>query len=85
MYLVKSLSWDKGPVDTQCICPFHPTDSVGQKGRIHCVSSRPLVREEGLYQIHGQSLTHIWVNTGLGVPKIMANPSITHKKPVFQV
>ena len=46
-------------VDTQCICPFRPTDSLGQKGQIHCVSARPLVPREGLYQIHGQSLnTH---------------------------
>ena len=49
----------QGPVDTQCICPFRPTDSLGRKGQIHCVSARPLVRGEGLYQIHGQSLnTH---------------------------
>ena len=49
----------RGPVDTQCICTFRPTDSLGRKGQIHCVSARPLVRGEGLYQIHGQSLnTH---------------------------
>ena len=49
----------RGLVDTQCICPFRPTDSLGRKGQIHCVSTRPLVPREGLYQIHGQSLnTH---------------------------
>ena len=38
--------------------PFAP-ESVGRKGQIHCVSARPLVPREGLYQIHGQSLnTH---------------------------
>ena len=39
--------------------PFRPKESVGWKGQIHCVSTRPLVPGEGLYQIHGQSLnTH---------------------------
>ena len=39
--------------------PFRPTDSLGQKGQIHCVSTGPLVPREGLYEIHGQSLnTH---------------------------
>ena len=37
--------------------PFRPTDCLGQKGQIHCVSARPLVSGEGLYQIHGQSLS----------------------------
>ena len=55
--------------DTQCICPFRPINSLGQKGQIHCVSAKPLVPGEGLYQIHGQSLnTHRGINTGLGVP-----------------
>ena len=59
MYLVKSLSGTRSLVDTQCICPFRPKESVGRKGQIHCVSARPLVPREGLYQIHGQSLnTH---------------------------
>ena len=45
--------------DTQRICPFRPKESVGRKGEIHCVSTRPLVPREALYQIHGQSLnTH---------------------------
>ena len=45
--------------DTQCICPFRLTDSLGRIGQIHCVSARPLVPGEGLSQIHGQSLnTH---------------------------
>ena len=34
--------------DTQCICPFRPTDSLGRKGQIHCASARPLVLGEGL-------------------------------------
>ena len=39
--------------------PFCPRESVGRKGQIHCVSARPLVPREGLYQIRGQSLnTH---------------------------
>ena len=39
--------------------PFLPTDCLGRKGQIQCVSARPLVLGEGLYQIHGQSLdTH---------------------------
>ena len=40
--------------------PFRHTDSLGPGlGQIHCVSARPLVPGEGLYQIHGQSLnTH---------------------------
>ena len=37
----------RGLVDTQCICPFRPTDSLGRKGQIHCVSTRPLVPREG--------------------------------------
>ena len=49
----------RGLADTQCICPFHPKESVGRKGQIHCVSTGPLALREGLYQIHGQSLnTH---------------------------
>ena len=49
----------RGLADAQCICPFRPTDSLGRKGQIHCVSTRALVPREGLYQIHGQSLnTH---------------------------
>ena len=67
MYLVKPLSRDKGKrLDTQCICPFCPTDSLGRKGQIHCVSARHLVPREGLYQIHGHSLnthrgkTEVW-------------------------
>ena len=60
MYLVKSLSLGtRGLADTQSICPFRPTDSLARKGQIHCVSARPLVPREGLYQINGQSLkTH---------------------------
>ena len=43
----------------RCICPFRPTVPWGERGQIHCVSTRPLVPREGLYQIHGQSLnTH---------------------------
>ena len=44
-------------VDTQCIRPFRPKESVGRKGQIHCVSTRPLVGRERLYQIHAQSLS----------------------------
>ena len=33
--------------DTQCICPFRPTDSLVRKGQIHCVSARFLVLREG--------------------------------------
>ena len=57
MYLVKSLG-TRGLVDTQCICPFRPTDSLGRRGRYIVYLRDPLSRE-GLYQIHGQSLnTH---------------------------
>ena len=31
----------RGLVDTQCICPFRPKESVGRKGQMHCVSTRP--------------------------------------------
>ena len=59
MYLVKSLSRDKGSGRYTMYLPFSLTDSLGRKGQIHCVSARPLVPREGLYQIHGQSLnTH---------------------------
>ena len=46
--------------DAKCMCPFRPTDSLGRKGQIHCVSTRPLVSREGSYQIHGQSLNTHW-------------------------
>ena len=42
------LSGQGGLADTQCICPFRPKESVGQKGQMHCVSTRPLVPREGL-------------------------------------
>ena len=72
MYMVKALSRDKGLADTQCICPFHPKESVGRKGQIHCVSTRPLVPGEGLYQIHGQSLnTHWGKHRSGGCPMIL--------------
>ena len=59
----------RGLVDRQCICPFRPTDSLGRKGQIHCVSARPLVPREGLYQIHGQSLnTHRGKHRSGGAP-----------------
>ena len=48
MYLVKPLSRDKGSGRyTKCICPFHPKESVGQKGQIHCVSGRAPCPEGG--------------------------------------
>ena len=56
MYLVKSLSRDKGSGRYTMYLPLSPKESVGRKGQIHCVSARPLVPREGLYQIHGQSL-----------------------------
>ena len=58
MYLVKPLSRDKGSGRYMYLL-FSPTDCLGRKQQIHCVSTRPLVPGEGLYQIHGQSLnTH---------------------------
>ena len=57
MYLVKTLSRDKG--SHRYTMYFRPTDSLERTGQIHCVSTRPLVPREELYQIHGQSLnTH---------------------------
>ena len=55
---VKPLSRDKGKrVDTQCyqyICPFRPTDSLGPKGQMHCVSAPfPLSRERGFTRYMG--------------------------------
>ena len=59
MCLVKPLSRDKGSGRYTMYLPFHPKESVGRKGQIHCVFARPLVPREGLYQIRGQSLnTH---------------------------
>ena len=60
MYLVKSLPSGEGVWQIHNVsAPFNPKESVGRKGQIHCVSTRPLVPKEGLYQIHAQSLnTH---------------------------
>ena len=63
MYLIKSLSRDKGSGRYTMYLPLSPYRFLGRKGGryIHCVSTRlrPLVPREGLYQIHGQSLnTH---------------------------
>ena len=59
MYLVKSLSRDKGSGRYTMYLPLLPCRFLGAKGQIHCVSARALVPREGLYQIHGQSLnTH---------------------------
>ena len=65
MYLVKSLSRDKGSGRYTMYLPFSPYRFLGAKGQIHCVSARPLVPGKGLYQIHGQSLN---THRGLGVP-----------------
>ena len=59
MYLVMSLSRDKGSGRYMMYLPFLPYRFLGGKGQIHCVSARPLAPKKGLYQIHGQSLnTH---------------------------
>ena len=59
----------KVPLPGQGICPFRPKQSVGRKGQIHCVSARPLLPGEGLYQIHGQSPNTHRGKHRLGVPK----------------
>ena len=52
-----SLNW--GSDRYTMYLPFSPYRFLGRKGQMHCVSARPLVPGEGLYQIHGQSLnTH---------------------------
>ena len=59
MYLVKSLSRDKGSGRYTMYLSLSPYRFLGRKGQIHCVSTGPLVPGEGLYQIHAQSLnTH---------------------------
>ena len=69
IYLVISPSRDKGSGRYTMYLPSSPYRFLGAKGAdTQCVCPFPLVPGEGLYQIHGQSLTHIGVNTGLGVP-----------------
>ena len=59
----------------------------GEKGQMHCVSARPLVPREGLYQIHGQSLnTHRGKHRSGGaqrIEKIQSREAIL-KKSSFQ-
>ena len=56
MYLVKPFPGTRGRGRYTMYLPLRPKESVGRKGQIHRVSTRPLVPREGLYQIHGQSL-----------------------------
>ena len=81
MYLVKSLSRDRGSGRYTMYLPLSPQESVGQKGQIHCVSTRPLVLGEGLYQIHGQSLnTHRGKHRSGGAQKKRQKSSKSVKK-----
>ena len=50
MYLVKALSLDKGSSRYTMYLAFSPQGICRAKGQIHCVSARPLVPREGLYQ-----------------------------------
>ena len=62
----------KVPLSGQRVWQIHNVSTPFRRrnGQIHCVSARPFVPREGLYQIHGQSLnTH---RGKLGVPNLIS-------------
>ena len=63
------LAGQGGLADTQCICPFRPKESVGQKGAdTLCIYHAPCPERGALPDTWAIPKHTSGVNTGLGVP-----------------
>ena len=81
---------DKDPLSGQRVWQIHNVSAPfalripwGGKGQIHCVSARPLVPREGLYQIHGQALNQRF-RKGVGGRGLATNKPPNRAQKVLQ-